>query len=139
MAIQCPFKFNPISYKRKVKKWRIKFYCIFICHLWNMREVLVSCREKWKCFIADFHVLGLFLVKKHVLSKKISVCHAPLPPLPLCIKFGSRLQPSPLRLEGWNFGSQSLLGQLDTLYTQNFEIQVPKGSHLREVFWGYAV
>jgi hypothetical protein len=26
------------------------------------------------------------------------------------------------------------LGQLDALHTQNFEIQVPKGSHLREVF-----
>jgi hypothetical protein len=33
-------------------------------------------------FIADFHVLGLFMAKKHDLSlgdKKISVCHAPLP------------------------------------------------------------
>jgi hypothetical protein len=26
------------------------------------------------------------------------------------------------------------LGQLDVLHTQNLEIQVPKGSHLREVF-----
>jgi hypothetical protein len=26
------------------------------------------------------------------------------------------------------------LGQLDALHTQNFKIQVPKGSHLREVF-----
>jgi hypothetical protein len=31
------------------------------------------------------------------------------------------------------------LGQLSVLHTQNFEIQVPKGSHLREVFRGYAV
>jgi hypothetical protein len=31
-------------------------------------------------FIAEFHVLGLFMAKKHDLSdKKISVCHAPLP------------------------------------------------------------
>jgi hypothetical protein len=31
-------------------------------------------------FIADFHVLGLFMAKKHNLSdKKFSVCHAPLP------------------------------------------------------------
>jgi hypothetical protein len=45
-----------------------------------MREVLVSCREKCKFFIADFHVLGLFMAEKHDLSeKKISVCHAPLP------------------------------------------------------------
>jgi hypothetical protein len=43
------------------------------------------------------------------------------------------------RLESWNFGSQPHLGQLDVLHTQNLEIQVPKGSHLREVFWGYAV
>jgi hypothetical protein len=33
-----------------------------------MREVLVSCREKFKKIIADFHVLGLFMAKKHVLS-----------------------------------------------------------------------
>jgi hypothetical protein len=35
-----------------------------------MREVLVSCRVKWKKIIADFHVLGLFMVKKHDLSEK---------------------------------------------------------------------
>jgi hypothetical protein len=44
-----------------------------------MREVLISYREKWKKIIADFHVLGLFMAKKHDLSEKIfSVCHAPL-------------------------------------------------------------
>jgi hypothetical protein len=60
-----------------------------------MREVpigLVS--RKMKIFISDFHVSGLFMAKKHDLSEKInSVCHAPLSPL--CIKFESRLQPSP--------------------------------------------
>jgi hypothetical protein len=47
-------------------------------------------------FIADFHVLGLFMAKKHDLSdKKISVCHAPLPlQLPFA-KFVPRLQPRP--------------------------------------------
>jgi hypothetical protein len=36
--------------------------------------------RKMKIFIADFHVLGLFMAKKHDLSEKIfSVCHAPLP------------------------------------------------------------
>jgi hypothetical protein len=31
-------------------------------------------------FIADFHVLVLFMAKKHDLSdKKNSICHAPLP------------------------------------------------------------
>jgi hypothetical protein len=56
-----------------------------------MREVLVSCREK---FIADFHVLGRFMAKKHDLSeKKISVCHAP-GPLPLNAKFVLRLPKS---------------------------------------------
>jgi hypothetical protein len=50
--------------------------------------------RKMKIFIADFHVLGLFMAKKHDLSeKKFSVCHAPLPPL--LQKFGSRLQPPP--------------------------------------------
>jgi hypothetical protein len=34
----------------------------------------------WNFFIADFHVLGLFIAKKHDLSeKKNSVCHAPGP------------------------------------------------------------
>jgi hypothetical protein len=66
-----------------------------------MREVLVSCQEKLKNFIADFHVLGLFMAKKHDLSeKKISVCHAPgplplPPPSPLNAKFVPRLQPRP--------------------------------------------
>jgi hypothetical protein len=92
-----------------------------------MREVLVSWWEKWKKIIADFHVLGLFMAKKHDLSDKFfSVCHAPLPlPLPLNAKFVPRLQPRPEDLENWNFGSPSLLGQLDVLHTHNFEIQVP--------------
>jgi hypothetical protein len=69
----------------------------FTCHIWNMREVLVSCREKLKFFIADFHVLELFMAKKHDLSdKKISVYHASLTlPLPLNAKFVPRLQPRP--------------------------------------------
>jgi hypothetical protein len=49
--------------------------------------------RKVKIFFADFHVLGLFMAKKHVLSeKKISVCHAPGP---LNAKFVPRLQPRP--------------------------------------------
>jgi hypothetical protein len=89
-----------------------------------MREVLVSWWEKWNFFIADFHVLELFMAKKHDLSdKKISVCHAPLP-LPYA-KFALYLQARPLVLESWNFGSRSLLDQLDAPRTQNFEIQVP--------------
>jgi hypothetical protein len=38
-------------------------------------------------------------------------------------KFVPRLQPRP-----------EYLSQLDVLHTQNLEIQVPEGSHLREVF-----
>jgi hypothetical protein len=49
---------------------------------------LVSRKMKKK--ITDFHVLGLFMAKKHDLGEKKNF-HAPLP---LCIKFGSRLQPS---------------------------------------------
>jgi hypothetical protein len=53
-------------------------------------------KRKMKNFFADIHVLGLFMTKKLDLSdKKFSVCHAPLPPLPLLHKFGSRLQPPP--------------------------------------------
>jgi hypothetical protein len=51
--------------------------------------------RKMKFFIADFHVLGLYMAKKHDLSQnKISVCHAP-GPLPLNAKFVPRLQPRP--------------------------------------------
>jgi hypothetical protein len=68
----------------------------FTCHKWNMREVLVSWWEKWKFFIADFHVLGLFMAKKHDLSDNFfSVCHAPLPLPPPYAKFVPRLQPRP--------------------------------------------
>jgi hypothetical protein len=49
--------------------------------------------RKMKKFIADFHVLGLFMAKKHDLSDKFfSVCPAPLP-LPLQ-KFVSTLAQS---------------------------------------------
>jgi hypothetical protein len=34
------------------------------------REVLVYCREKFKKIITYFHVLGLFIAKKHDLSEK---------------------------------------------------------------------
>jgi hypothetical protein len=41
--------------------------------------------EKMIFFITDFHVLVLFMAKKHDLSdKKISVCHAPLPFVNIC-------------------------------------------------------
>jgi hypothetical protein len=36
-------------------------------------------KRKMKIFIADLHVLGLFMAKNHDLSDKLfSVCHAPL-------------------------------------------------------------
>jgi hypothetical protein len=55
--------------------WNFDFFAFFekvtfYLHLWNMKEVLVSWREKWKKIIADFHVLGLFMAKKHDLSEK---------------------------------------------------------------------
>jgi hypothetical protein len=51
--------------------------------------------RKIKNFITDFHVLGLFMAKKHDLSnKKISVCHAPLP-LQLNAKFVPNLKLRP--------------------------------------------
>jgi hypothetical protein len=107
---------------------------LFTCHIWNMSEVLVSCREKWKFFIADFHVLGLFVAKKHDLSEKnISVCHAPLP----LQKFVSTLAQKARKLESWNFGVVFWVNLTSCM--QNLEIQVPKGSHLREVFLGYTI
>jgi hypothetical protein len=72
------------------------------------------------------------MAQKHDLSdKKNSVCHAPLP-LPYA-KFALHLQARLYVVENRNFGSRSLLGQLDAPCTQNFEIQVPKSSHLRVV------
>jgi hypothetical protein len=92
-----------------------------------MREVLVSCREKWNFSIADFHVLGLFMAKKHDLSeKKFSFCHAPLP----LQKFVSTLAQSLWKLESWNFGFRSLLGQLDVEFW-NFESL----GYLQYKFW----
>jgi hypothetical protein len=44
-----------------------------------------------KFFISDFHVLGLFMAKKHDLGeKKKSVCYAPL---------NAKFVPLPLKLE----------------------------------------
>jgi hypothetical protein len=37
----------------------------FTCYIWNMRIYVMR-----KKFIADFHVLGLFMAKKHDLSDK---------------------------------------------------------------------
>jgi hypothetical protein len=46
--------------------------------------------RKMQIFIADFHVLGLYMAEKHDLSdKKKSVCHAPLP----YAKFALHLRP----------------------------------------------
>jgi hypothetical protein len=45
-------------------------------------------------------------------------------------KFVPHLQPT-------NFGSRNLLGQLDILHTQNFEVKVPKGTPLVKVFWNF--
>jgi hypothetical protein len=45
-------------------------------------------------FIADFHVLGLFIAKKHDLSEKKSVGYAP-GPLPFTSKFVPRLHLRP--------------------------------------------
>jgi hypothetical protein len=36
-----------------------------------------------------------------------------------------------------NLGSRSLLGQLDVLHTQNFEVQVSKGTPLVKVFGNF--
>jgi hypothetical protein len=66
-------KFRPTTGRqRRVTHGNLIFRSelIFTCHIWNMREVLVSCRENWIFFITDFHVLGLFMAKKHDLSGK---------------------------------------------------------------------
>jgi hypothetical protein len=53
----------------------------------------------------------------------------------------SSVTPTAFRLRAGKlkFWLPELLGQLDALHTQNFEIQVTKGSYLREVFKGFTV
>jgi hypothetical protein len=47
-----------------------------------MESIGFTCKNFF-FFIANFHVLGLFIPKKRVSSeKKMSVCHAALPALP---------------------------------------------------------
>jgi hypothetical protein len=67
------------------------------------------------------------MAKKHDLSRAVAVAVAVRK---ICTSpTGSALSARKLK-----FGSRSLLGQLDAPCTQNFEIQVSKGNHLREVF-----
>jgi hypothetical protein len=41
-----------------------------------MGKLLVSCREKWKFLITDFHVLGLFIPEKYnALVRRLKFCH----------------------------------------------------------------
>jgi hypothetical protein len=106
------------SKKHSLKKFKSYFY---LSHM-EYEGSIGFVSRKWKKFIADFHVWGLFMAKKHDLSeKKISVCPAPLP----LEKFVSTLAQSLWKLESWNFGFRSLLGQLDVPYTYsefwNFE------------------
>ena len=73
--------------------WPAMHLALFYLSHMKYGKVLVSRRENQKFFFAYFHVLWLFIPKKHDLSeKKISVCHAPLP---LYAKFVPRLQPRP--------------------------------------------
>jgi hypothetical protein len=80
--------------------------------------------------IADFHVLGLFMAKKNDLSDKnfLSVDVAVAVRKICTSPTGSAL--SARKLKFWLL---EFLGELIAPLTQNFEIQVPKGSHLREV------
>jgi hypothetical protein len=52
----------------------------FLLSTYEIWKVLVSLAKKKIFFIANFHVLGLFIPKKRVSSEKTnSVCHAALP------------------------------------------------------------
>jgi hypothetical protein len=91
--------------------------------------------RKMKIFFADFHFLGLLMNKYMIWAiKKIPSVTRRCRHRRRSHKFVSHLQLPPYELESWNSGSRCHLGQLDVPHTQNFEIQVPKGSHLREVF-----
>jgi hypothetical protein len=84
-------------------------------HIWNILKVLVSLQN-----------FGIFFAQ--ITWKKQYFF-----PLVTCRrrrhwqKLVPHLQSRPEDLESWNFGSRSLLGQLDVLHTQNFKVQVPKG------------
>jgi hypothetical protein len=64
----------------------LNFYeTTLLTYMKNGESTMVSCREKFKKNIADYHVLGLFVGKKHDLSEK-NPFHTP-PPVPLNAKF----------------------------------------------------
>jgi hypothetical protein len=90
----------------------------FTCPIWNMREVLVWCREKnFFCWFSR--------------CRTFYGCHAPLP----LQKFVSTLAQSLWKLESLNFGSRSLLGQLYIPHTRNLEFlgYLPYKFRLKEV------
>jgi hypothetical protein len=90
---------------------------------------------------ANFHVLGLFIPKNEFRAKKKFRLPRGVASLAVGFwtKFETQLAQPCLVLESWNFGYKPYLTHIGLPHTQNFEIQLPKGSHPREVFRGFAV
>jgi hypothetical protein len=84
---------NVLRRRRHVTDGKKSLYFFGIFYLPHMEyEKSIGSVMRKIFFIADFHVLGLFMAKKHDFNdKKNSVCHAPLP----YAKFVPRLQPRP--------------------------------------------
>jgi hypothetical protein len=62
------------------KSFQHFFNPFYLSHMEHEGSIGFVMRKMKKKIIADFHVLVLFMAKKHDLSdKKNSVCHAPLP------------------------------------------------------------
>jgi hypothetical protein len=75
-----PCKNKPTSYF--MEKINLESLHRFYLPLMEYEGSIGLVMRKMKKKIADFHFLGLFMNKYHDLSdKKISVCHAPLPPV----------------------------------------------------------
>jgi hypothetical protein len=87
-------EFEPVHPKNVLLASVVHGISCLLCHFYlpHMEfEGSIGFVSRKMIFFADFHLLGLFMVKKHDLSKKkFSVCHAPLN-----AKFVPRLEPRP--------------------------------------------
>jgi hypothetical protein len=77
------------NFQRKMLKSSV----FYLPHMEYEGSIGFVMRKMKKKNIADFHVLGLFVGKKHDLNDKIfSVCHAPLPHAKFVLHLQARLK-----------------------------------------------
>jgi hypothetical protein len=117
------------------KYWFHLHFLLATYGIWGKYWFNVEKNEKKK--FADLNFLGLFM--NDLSNKKNPSVTRRCRRRRRSYKFVSHLQLPPYELESWNSGFRGHSGQLDVPHTQNFDTKDPKGSHLREVIWGYVV